>query len=108
MKPLTVVYVEADGVPVPSWVEQDLQQAGVDLRVHPCTSGEELLGAAADADVVWLYGNPVITAERLKKLSRCGAILRTGSGFDNVPVEAATRQGVIVAHTPTALSLIHI
>ena len=103
MKPLTVVYVEADGVPVPSWVKQDLQQAGVDLRIHPCTSGEELLGAAADADVVWLYGNPVITAERLKKLTRCGVILRTGSGFDNVPVEAATRQGVIVAHTPTAV-----
>lgn len=103
MKPLTVVYVEADGVPVPSWVEQDLQRDGVDLRIHPCTSGEELLAAAADADVVWLYGNPVITAERLKKLSRCRAILRTGSGFDNVPVEAATRQGVIVAHTPTAV-----
>jgi len=103
VKPLTVVYVEADGVPVPSWVKQDLQQAGVDLRIHPCTSGEELLGAAADADVVWLYGNPVITGERLKKLSRCGVILRTGSGFDNVPVEAATRQGVVVAHTPTAV-----
>ena len=103
MKPLTVVYVEADGVPVPSWVEQDLQREGVDLRIRPCTSGEELLGASADADVVWLYGNPVITAERLNKLTRCGVILRTGSGFDNVPVEAATRQGVIVAHTPTAV-----
>lgn len=103
MKPLTVVYVEADGVPVPSWVEQDLQRVGVDLWIRPCTSGEELLEAAADADVVWLYGNPVITAERLNKLTRCGVILRTGSGFDNVPVEAATRQGVIVAHTPTAV-----
>ena len=103
MKPLTVVYVEADGVPVPSWVEEDLQRGEVDLRIRPCTSGEELLRAAADADLVWLYGNPVITAERLKKLPRCGAILRTGSGFDNVPVEAATRQGVIVAHTPTAV-----
>ena len=103
MKPLTVVYVEADGVPVPSWVKQDLQREGVDLRIHPCTSGEELCRVAADADVVWLYGNPVITSERLKKLSRCGVILRTGSGTDNVPLEVATQQGVIVAHTPTAV-----
>ena len=103
MKPLTVVYVEAQGDPVPDWVKQDLERGGVELRIHPCTSGEELFRVAADAEVVWLYGNPVITAERLERLSRCGAILRTGSGTDNVPVEAATRQGVIVANTPTAV-----
>ncbi len=103
MKPLKVAYVEAQGDPVPSWASQALAQGGVDLRIHPCTSGEALSRYAADADVVWVFGNPVITAERLGSLSRCGAILRTGSGTDNVPVEAATRQGIIVAHTPTAV-----
>jgi D-3-phosphoglycerate dehydrogenase len=37
-------------------------------------------------------------------LPRCGAILRTGSGTDNVPVEEATKAGILVANTPEALT----
>jgi D-3-phosphoglycerate dehydrogenase len=103
VKPLKVAYVEAQGDPVPAWVSEALEKGGVDLSIHPCTTGEALSRCAADADVVWVFGNPVITADRIGTLSRCGAILRTGSGTDNVPVEAATQYGIIVAHTPTAV-----
>src|SRR5262249_13054058 len=34
----------------------------------------------------------------------CRAILRTGSGTDNVPVEEATRRQILVANTPAAIS----
>jgi D-3-phosphoglycerate dehydrogenase len=37
-------------------------------------------------------------------LPGCGAIVRTGSGTDNVPVEAATQRGIVVANTPDALT----
>jgi D-3-phosphoglycerate dehydrogenase len=46
----------------------------------------------------------VLTATNLALLPRCGAIVRTGSGTDNVPVEAATRLGIVVANTPDALT----
>jgi D-3-phosphoglycerate dehydrogenase len=38
----------------------------------------------------------------LDSLPRCAAIIRTGSGTDNVPVEEATRRGIVVANTPEA------
>ena len=103
MRPLKVAYVETQGDSVPTWVAKSLKEHGIDLSAHPCTSGQELALHAGDADVVWVFGNPVITADRLGTLSRCGAILRTGSGTDNIPVEAATKQGIIVANTPTAV-----
>jgi D-3-phosphoglycerate dehydrogenase len=40
----------------------------------------------------------------LAALPRCQAILRTGSGTDNVPVEEATRRQIVVANTPAAMS----
>jgi D-3-phosphoglycerate dehydrogenase len=46
----------------------------------------------------------VLTAENLPLLPRCGAIIRTGSGTDNIPVAAATERGIIVANTPDALT----
>src|SRR5262249_22898764 len=45
-----------------------------------------------------------LTARNLPNLPRCGAIVRTGSGTDNVPVEAATQLGIVVANTPDAIT----
>lgn len=103
MRPFKVAFVEFEGDPVPSWVTEPLKEHGIDLSIHPCTSAEELSQHASDADVVWVFGNRVITADRLASLARCGAILRTGSGYDNVPVEEATKRGIIVANTPGAV-----
>jgi D-3-phosphoglycerate dehydrogenase / 2-oxoglutarate reductase len=40
----------------------------------------------------------------LAAMERCWAIVRTGSGTDNVPVDEATRRGIVVANTPAAFS----
>jgi len=99
----TVALVALDGQTVPDWVPTDLAQEGLDLVVHECVTDEDLAQYAADADVVWLFGGSrVLTARNLALLSRCGAIVRTGSGTDNVPVEAATQLGIVVANTPDA------
>jgi D-3-phosphoglycerate dehydrogenase len=37
-------------------------------------------------------------------LARCGAIIRTGSGTDNLPVAEATARGIVVANTPDTLT----
>ena len=68
-----------------------------------CAGPAEVAEAAGDADVVWtMGGSRVITAEVLPLLRRCRVILRTGTGTDNIPVEAATRLGIVVANTPEA------
>ena len=58
---------------------------------------------AAAADVLWVCGGGTcVTAESLARFPKCGAILRSGSGTDNIPVAAATRLGIVVANTPEA------
>jgi D-3-phosphoglycerate dehydrogenase len=43
-----------------------------------------------------------VSADSLALIPRCGVIIRTGSGTDNVPVAAATALGIVVANTPDA------
>ena len=58
----------------------------------------------ADADLVWVFGGKRVNAEALRLFPRCGAIIRSGSGTDNIPVAAATARGIIVANTPEAVA----
>ncbi|OFX13414.1 MAG: hypothetical protein A2Z18_01460 [Armatimonadetes bacterium RBG_16_58_9] len=90
---------------VPSWVSQQLGNEGIELTVANCETRDELIKAAADADVVWIAsGSRILTPEIMSDLPRCGAIIRSGSGVDNIPVEAATRLGIVVANTPQAIA----
>jgi D-3-phosphoglycerate dehydrogenase len=91
--------------PVPTWVHEGLAKEGVDFVFHECTTREELAQHAGDADLVWVHGgSEILTAENLAVIPRCGAIIRTGSGTDNVAVTEATERGIVVANTPEAHS----
>lgn len=90
---------------VPEWVTADLQKARITFVVKLCKTREELAEVASDADVVWVFGShDILYAENLDLLKQCGAIIRSGSGTDNVPVAEATKLGIIVANTPEAIS----
>jgi D-3-phosphoglycerate dehydrogenase / 2-oxoglutarate reductase len=100
-----VALVDLDGHPVPEWVRPSLEQEGIDLVAHDCKTREELAAHAGDAEVVWLFGGSrILHGGNLDAVPRCRAILRTGSGTDNVPVEEATRRKIVVANTPAAMS----
>ena len=105
MSNFKVSLVALDGQTPPDWVAKEVQAAGIDFVVHECTTREELADHAGDADVVWVFGgSPIVTAENFEVLPRCGAVIRTGSGTDNIPVGEATHRGIIVANTPEAHS----
>ena len=53
-----------------------------------------------------MSSSPLITAEIPPRLTRYGAIIRSGSGTDNIPVLAATARNIIVANTPDLLPLL--
>jgi phosphoglycerate dehydrogenase-like enzyme len=102
---LKVALVDLDGQPLPDWVPDELQREQIDLTFRDCKTREELAQSAANADVVWLFGGSRILRDgNLAVAPRCWAILRTGSGTDNVPVDEATRRGIVVANTPAAFS----
>ena len=83
------------------WVQERLAGEGVDFAFHMCKTKEDLARYAADADVVWVAsGRPVVNAENIDVLKACGAIVRGGLGYENIPVAEATERGILVVTTP--------
>src|SRR6185436_10817193 len=104
-----VALVGLDGQALPDSVVKGLAEQAINLVVHECENHADLAQWAGDADVVWVLGSSrclhgQMSPEELSILPRCGAIIRTGSGTDNVPVKAASRLGIVVANTPDALN----
>ncbi len=105
MARLKVTLAAIDAPEVPAWVVPQLVENDIEIAIHECTTQNELLQYAGDADVVWLFGGSrILTPERLGLLPKCKAIIRTGSGTDNIPVQEATRLGILVANTPEAVA----
>lgn len=100
-----VTLVDLDNQIVPDWVAPSLESQGADLLIRQCNSRAELAEHAREAEIIWLFGgSKVLQGGALEDLPRCRAIVRTGSGTDNVPVAEATNRGIVVANTPAALS----
>src|SRR5262245_39615702 len=104
-----VALVGLDNQTVPDLVVAAFAEQAINFVVHECENREELAHWAGDADIVWVFGSSrslhgQMSPEELSILPRCGAIIRTGSGTDNVPVKAATQLGIVVANTPDALN----
>src|SRR5262249_42872936 len=87
-QPVKVALVDLDGQTVPDWVRESLDRDGIEFVFHDCQTRADLAAHAADAEVVWLFGGSrVLLGGNLAAVPRCRAILRTGSGTDNVPVD---------------------
>jgi phosphoglycerate dehydrogenase-like enzyme len=63
---------------------------------------EELDALLAEVEVLIVRGGTVITAETIAAAPRLRVIARSGVGFSEVDVEAATRRGIPVVITPRA------
>ena len=101
---LKVSLIDLDGQPLADWVPKRLAEEGVSLHVHQCERREDLAQHAGAAEVVWLFGGKPTLKGNLDVIPRCWAVIRTGSGTDNVPVAEATERGIIVANTPAAFT----
>ena len=100
-----VALVGLNGQAVPDWVTERFVREGIQFAAKQCKSRQDLAETAGDADVVWVLGDhECVYAENLDVIPRCGAIIRTGSGTDNIPVVEATKRGIVVANTPEAIS----
>lgn len=99
-----VALVGLSGQAMPDWISERMANAGIDFVAQECTTRQELARYAGDADVVWIFGDsPMMCAENLEVLERCGGIIRSGSGTDKVPVAEASGRGIVVANTPAAV-----
>ena len=105
MPNFTVALVDLDRNAVPEWVCEAMIKEGFDFGAKECTTPEDLAQHAGHADAVWLATfSDIVSPDTLPLIPRCGAIVRKGSGTNNVPVPEATELGIVVANTPEAVS----
>jgi len=91
---------------LPKWVTERLDAVpGLEVRYKRCTTEDQLLAIAKDADFIWTRAqNLVLTPEVLPKLSKCKAIFRSGSGMDGYPIEEAAQLGMHMCNCPESIS----
>ncbi len=105
MTKFKVAMVHMDPEALPEWVPETMANHDIEFVFQECETRAQLAACAGDADVVWIFGGShIVTAESMADIPRCGALIRTGSGTDNIPIGAATARGIIVANTPEAFN----
>lgn len=105
MTKFKVAMVHMDPEVLPEWVPETMANHDIEFVFQECETRAQLASCAGDADVVWIFGGShIVTAESMADIPRCGALIRTGSGTDNIPIDAATARGIIVANTPEAFN----
>lgn len=72
----------------------------VEVDVREGLAPAELLAIADRYEALIVRSRTQVTAELLQAATRLQVVARAGSGVDNIDVEAATRQGVIVVNAP--------
>jgi len=97
MKVVVTDYIEENL----DWEAEQCRQAGIEfaafqLKFKP---EAEVLARVADADVI-VVNMVRFDASLVAKLTRCRLLIRHGIGYDNVDVEACTRQGIEFAYQP--------
>ncbi len=77
-----------------------LEPIGAEVIAAQCRTPEEVIALGQDVDGILNQAVP-LTSNVVQSLKKCQIIVRYGVGFDNVDVEAATRQGIYVCNVPT-------
>ena len=72
----------------------------VELRGAVCTTEDQLIEVGRDADALLVSTRESVTRRVLEHLPRVKVISRYGVGLDNVDLDAAAEQGIVVTHFP--------
>ena len=76
-----------------------LSEINPELTLETCKTEEDVIAVASDVDGIINQYVP-FTRKVIKSLNRCKIIARYGVGVDNIDVEAATENNIIVANVP--------
>jgi len=74
-----------------------------DVRFCPSSNKEEFLRELKEAEAL-VTGGELIDEELLDNAPNLGIVARFGVGYDTIDLEACTKRGIYVTHTPRVLS----
>jgi D-3-phosphoglycerate dehydrogenase len=78
---------------------EELAKVGAELVGVDCTTEDEIIEAARDADAI-ITGAARLTRRVMESLPACQVIVRYGIGYDTVDVDAATDNSILVVNIP--------
>ncbi|MAE62116.1 MAG: hydroxyacid dehydrogenase [Planctomycetaceae bacterium] len=88
---------------VADWITGWFDDRDLQFVVNQCTTEDQAIETAKGAQVIWIHGSGrCLTENALAAMPDVVAIIRSGSGTNDVPVDAATQSGIIVCNTPWA------
>jgi len=77
------------------------RELGAEFIAQPCTSDEEFIAFARDADAVITVGSiRPVPRQVIENLERCRLISNTQIGYDSIDTAAATDRGILVTNVP--------
>lgn len=77
--------------------ERIMAELGAELRVAKSRETDDVLAVARDADgIITCYSD--MNADVIAQLEKCKVIARTGTGYNNIDVDAATKAGMYVTN----------
>ena len=91
---------ETEGLEMEREVVDAITDIEIDLQGRPSTSEDELIEAGRDADALCVSTREAVTRRVLENLPRTKVISRYGVGLDNVDLDAAADNGIVVTHYP--------
>jgi D-3-phosphoglycerate dehydrogenase len=95
-----VARVEKRSIAAPLSDEAEvIQKAGIELMDIDAATEDEIINGAKDADVVFTV-RTVFTRRVFENLPKLLAVVRCGIGYDNIDVDAATDNHVLVVNIP--------
>jgi len=83
-------------------IEAELARVGAELVMAPVWTEEDIIRSAANADAVMVGATEPYTRRVIEAMTKCRVISRTGVGYNNIDVVAATEHGIPVAIVPDA------
>ncbi len=81
-------------------VEKPVLDGIADILLLQTGHERDVIARGTGADVLLVYHDIKLTAATIDALPRCKAIIRCGVGFDNVDLQAAGRNGIVVCNVP--------
>ncbi len=95
MKALIADRISKEGLDI---LDRTLAEVDIKLNLKP----EELKSIIGDYDALIVRSQTKVTAEIIRAGRNLKVIARAGAGVDNIDVEEATRQGILVVNAPTS------
>ena len=81
-------------------VERDILDAVAEVKLLKTNDERDIAAASTEADALLVFHTIKIGERTIDALARCCGIVRAGVGYDNVDLQTAGRNGIVVCNVP--------